>query len=128
MEKQVKELVRKRNLMRFGRVREDDVEVVFLHNYPTAVFQEQGYVDYPWPNVPNAPGPEMEQYVKHWGASPDGVAFFPNISWTNVGVNHEGKVVGFPTQIRQTYEHCETANIDPRRAALEFKVSRGESL
>lgn len=86
--------------------------MIFLHNYPHASFHEQGYVDYPWPNVPNGPGPEMEPYVQHWGASPDGIGFWPQLNWTQ-----------FPKSIRAAYEHCEVANIDPRRAVLEFKVS-----
>lgn len=112
MGKQVRQMVGKRNRMRFGRIREDDVPVIFLHNYPDFVFVEQGYIDYPWPAVPNPAAPEMKDFVKRWGASPDGSVFNPNMTWSM-----------FPKNIREAYEHCATTTVDPRRATFEAKCS-----
>lgn len=114
LDEQMSKAILKRNNMRFGRIYEDDLVMIFLHNFPNAVFMEQGYVVYPWPNVPNAPPVEMKEFVEHWGASPDGVAICPQWSWAQC-----------PTWVQNAYASHTfgKTKLDPRRVALEFKAS-----
>ena len=96
-----------------GRIREDEVLCIVMHNFAGTYF-ETGYSA--WDVVGRSDLQRLELHTmfpeKRWGCSPDGLFQNPALTWDK----------GVPAKTRQYYSQFPD-DIDPTRCVLEFKVS-----
>lgn len=109
----IKDNLRQTSNMRMGRIREDEVLCIAMHNF-IGNYYETGYSAW---DVINRP--DLQQYGLHtmfpskrWGCSPDGLFESDSLTWD----------VGIPAKTRNHYSKY-APHIDPKRCVLEFKVS-----
>ncbi len=91
-----KERLRKQSNMRFGRLHEDDVQMITMNTFPDWIYHECGSIVFQHSDIDAS-------------SSPDGLAFIPERTWND-----------FPKEVRKNYEN---EDIDPSKCVLEFKAS-----
>lgn len=107
--KTVRQVVRDRiaraNNMRFGRIHEDAIMLIVMHNFPQWHYHEYGSIAF---DAETVAALKLPATTHQYNCSPDGVAWVPSQTWD-----------AFPPHIAAHYK----STLDCKRVLLEYKAS-----
>jgi hypothetical protein len=105
----VREQIRSANNMRFGRLNEDSIALIVMHNFPSWTYYEYGSIGFDF-TKPSIQSLQLITDNVHYNCSPDGLAVIAEQEWKH-----------FPAHVVAHYKQF--SDIDPKLCLLEYKAS-----